>query len=342
MPPKAAKKGTALPLEGCTIALSGKFPRTQSALEQDFIVGLGATLAKTVSSSTTHLLTTETDFEKPSAKVKQAKSHDVQIVKLAWLEDCLDKATRLKEEYYSFGSTAAAVTANGKVNGSRKRTTDDVEDDSQSQPKKKNKGANGTNTQSQPGANSKSDSKALSSKADVADGLTNIAKSRDILIPVDEQCPLTHYRVYIDDNNVIYDAALNQTNAGHNNNKFYRVQVCDRSMSLSLVSIAKNVTRSYIMAATIKLGLGGAELGIVDRIRYLVLVVLMTLLRISIRSSRTKAVWPGLSEVTNRRPVNILSSRGPTAKIRTTTRRKLLAHPRQRKVKRGCHLPSRH
>lgn len=31
--------------------------------------------------------------------------------------------------------------------------------------------------------------------------------------------------MYIDDDSVIYDASLNQTNAGKNNNKFYRVQV---------------------------------------------------------------------------------------------------------------------
>ncbi|KAI0136364.1 poly polymerase [Xylariales sp. AK1849] len=51
-----------------------------------------------------------------------------------------------------------------------------------------------------------------------------IAKA-GIKIPVDESCPLTQYEVYIDDDGVIYDAALNQTNAGNNNNKFYRVQL---------------------------------------------------------------------------------------------------------------------
>ncbi|KAK8874310.1 poly polymerase catalytic domain-containing protein [Apiospora arundinis] len=44
-------------------------------------------------------------------------------------------------------------------------------------------------------------------------------------ISVDETCPLQCYEVYIDDDGVIYDAALNQTNASSNNNKFYRVQL---------------------------------------------------------------------------------------------------------------------
>jgi poly [ADP-ribose] polymerase len=227
MPPKAAKKGAALPLEGCSIALSGKFPRTQTALEQDLITSLGATLSKTVNSSTTHLITTETDFEKLSGKVKQAKSHDVQIVKLSWLEDCLDKAARLKEDDYRFNVTAAASTANGKVDVSRKRAADESENESQLQkPTKKAKAINGTSTQLQSALSVKAESKASASKSDITNGLTNIAKSYDLLIPVDEHCPLTHYRVYIDDNNVIYDAALNQTNSGNNNNKFYRVQVC--------------------------------------------------------------------------------------------------------------------
>lgn len=226
MPPKAAKKGAALPLEGCSIALSGKFPRTQTALEQDLITSLGATLAKTVNSSTTHLITTETDFEKLSGKVKLAKSHDVQIVKLSWLEDCLDKATRLKEDDYRFDAPAAASTANGKVDSSRKRAAEESENESQSQkPTKKAKAINGTSTQPQSALSVKAESKTSSSKADITNGLTNIAKSGDLLVPVDEHCPLTHYRVYIDSNNVIYDAALNQTNSGNNNNKFYRVQL---------------------------------------------------------------------------------------------------------------------
>jgi poly [ADP-ribose] polymerase 2/3/4 len=46
-----------------------------------------------------------------------------------------------------------------------------------------------------------------------------------IKVPVDEFAPLPNYEVYIDDNGVIYDASLNQTNAGANNNKFYRIQL---------------------------------------------------------------------------------------------------------------------
>jgi poly [ADP-ribose] polymerase len=53
-----------------------------------------------------------------------------------------------------------------------------------------------------------------------------VAKAGTSQIPLDEGCYLTNYHVYVDPNDsLIYDAALNQTNASGNNNKFYRVQV---------------------------------------------------------------------------------------------------------------------
>jgi len=53
------------------------------------------------------------------------------------------------------------------------------------------------------------------------------ARSRSIMIPVDEYCPLnTSHKVHVDDNDgTIFDALLNQTNASNNNNKFYRIQL---------------------------------------------------------------------------------------------------------------------
>ena len=57
-------------------------------------------------------------------------------------------------------------------------------------------------------------------------GEAQIAKPEAKLnIPVDEMCTLHNYEVYIDDDGIIYDASLNQTNASSNNNKFYRVQL---------------------------------------------------------------------------------------------------------------------
>ncbi|ROW09318.1 hypothetical protein VPNG_05860 [Cytospora leucostoma] len=64
---------------------------------------------------------------------------------------------------------------------------------------------------------------AENGKADVL-GKEQIAKSHNIQVPLDEGCWLNGY-VVIDEDSVIWDASLNQTNAGKNNNKFYRIQL---------------------------------------------------------------------------------------------------------------------
>jgi poly [ADP-ribose] polymerase len=52
-----------------------------------------------------------------------------------------------------------------------------------------------------------------------------LAKKGTSQIPLDDGCYLTGFHVYVDNDNMIYDASLNQTNSSGNNNKFYRVQV---------------------------------------------------------------------------------------------------------------------
>ncbi|KAL8867399.1 MAG: hypothetical protein Q9174_005689 [Haloplaca sp. 1 TL-2023] len=92
--------------------------------------------------------------------------------------------------------------------------------------------------------------KAQEKQADVAKGPSKQPKqegqkavSRDLNVPIDEafydagklclylvrnlrlaQCP-AGATVYIDDEGIIFDASLNQTNIGGNNNKFYRMQL---------------------------------------------------------------------------------------------------------------------
>ncbi|KAG4428497.1 hypothetical protein IFR05_016017, partial [Cadophora sp. M221] len=246
-----AKKGgrakTAPPLQGCIIAISGKFPgRTQGAIETDLISPLGGTLAKAVNADTTHLVTTESEVAKPSTKVTQAKSHDVLIVTMAWLEDCSDQGVKLDESDYSFGGPAPATptvsappppkgqtNGKGKAKATKKRAAavvddDDEEEEDKPQPKKVTKPAgavdsNGDASQgSMPNAKTIPESKL---KYTAVEGKTNVATLSYLKIPIDESCPLTHYQVYIDDEKVIYDASLNQTNSGLNNNKFYRVQL---------------------------------------------------------------------------------------------------------------------
>ncbi|KAI0484688.1 PARP-domain-containing protein [Xylariaceae sp. FL0804] len=201
------------PLDGCSIAISGTIPgRSQAIIERDSINTLGATLAKSVTTSTTQLITTEADYNRASSKVKSAQSHGIPIVSIEWLDDCLTQQTRLGEKAYELDPASPSLT-----NGSRKRSGANTPpldgDDAAAAPTNKK-------------AKVSEEEVAIKEKeAKVAEG--QIAKSLDARIPVDEgsERELTNYEVYIDDDGVIFDASLNQTNASNNNNKFYRVQL---------------------------------------------------------------------------------------------------------------------
>jgi poly [ADP-ribose] polymerase len=83
--PKAAQ---AAPLDGYTIATSGKFPGTTQAALQTRIKSLGGSVASSVTADTTFLIATEKDYESNSTKIKAANSHNIPIVSLEWLEEC--------------------------------------------------------------------------------------------------------------------------------------------------------------------------------------------------------------------------------------------------------------
>jgi len=86
---KAAQKATqAPPLDGCSIATSGKFPGTTQKALADRITSLGATVASKVTADTTFLIATEKDYESDSTKVKAAAAHGIPVLALEWLESC--------------------------------------------------------------------------------------------------------------------------------------------------------------------------------------------------------------------------------------------------------------
>ncbi|KAF3060975.1 Poly [ADP-ribose] polymerase 2 [Daldinia childiae] len=246
MPPRkkaAVAKPPPPPLEGYSIAISGTIPgHTQAAIERDFINVLGASLAKSVTATTTHLISTDSDYSKPSIKVKAAQSLGVPIVTFQWLEDSLNQTARMAESSYGIGSSQSQSLPQPQsqpqsqsqslpiqTRGTRKRsaaqklTPEEEDNDKQEvkpQAKKKVKTSK-TEAQSQEEKGVKAEEK----KVIIADG--QIAKSRDARIPLDEgaDSKYNNYEVYIDDDGVIFDASLNQTNSTANNNKFYRVQL---------------------------------------------------------------------------------------------------------------------
>ncbi|KAL8306443.1 hypothetical protein RB597_003037 [Gaeumannomyces tritici] len=165
------------------------------------------------------------------------------------------KATKGKAAAKRATSTAASAAASddedkkpkpkGKAKAGAKRTStaaagSDDEPDTKPLVKRAKKGANGAANgadadsadDAKPAAPAKGKATAKSAKvkkedkadkAPAADG--QIARSKNLQVPLDEACTMVGYAVYIDDQGHIWDASLNQTNASNNNNKFYRVQI---------------------------------------------------------------------------------------------------------------------
>ena len=215
MPRKRSKTATQpLPLIGCHIALSGTFTGTSHAAIQGQITSLGGSLTRSITDDTTHLVTTQRDFDKSSTKVNAAQEHNLHIVSLGWIENCLSKASKVAEKAYLFTSPPADVPSQSNGPPKRNASSDNSANENVRSRPKKQKTVSGSKTEV------KSDQ--------VADGpvvKSSNVKSSNVKIPLDEGCPLTAYEVYIDENGVIYDASLNQANATANNNKFYRIQV---------------------------------------------------------------------------------------------------------------------
>ncbi|SLM34132.1 poly-ribose polymerase [Lasallia pustulata] len=190
-----------------TIALSGSFPGQKQANLINYINSNGGKHSAKVTDSCTHLVTSQKDFDNPSPKVKQASDRpNTKIVSLEWLLDSVEAKKKVKETQYL---VAATPKSKDITNGKKRARAESVGNDKPSQA------LDGNNKQEPPAKKQKHGQKA---------------KSESIRIPIDEGCPLDpDARVYIDDTGVIYDAALNQTNVGNNNNKFYRIQVLGTS-----------------------------------------------------------------------------------------------------------------
>ncbi|KAI2624738.1 poly polymerase catalytic domain-containing protein [Xylaria nigripes] len=233
----------ALPFYGLKIAISGSIPgRTQSAIERHIIHPLGGVLVKYVSSATTHLVASEAVYQKPSPRVKSAQALSIPIVTIQWLDDCFAQNAHLKESAYSHVSQSSALVDGSTLSsGPRKRIASQDNDDNNAPPQaKQSKAGSSKSEEPKPkdaashdgdvdhqSPQSKKRRKTKNSQSEepmskVTD--YQVAKSRDVKIPLDQG--VEHwYEVYIDDDGVIYDASLNQTNSTSNNNKFYRIQV---------------------------------------------------------------------------------------------------------------------
>ncbi|KAF3771114.1 hypothetical protein M406DRAFT_285995 [Cryphonectria parasitica EP155] len=203
----AATSAGTPPLDGCCVAFSGNFPGQTQASLLTHAARLGAQTSKSVSQDVTHLISTQNDCDKPSTKCIQAIDRGIALVSLDWLLQSESHDAKQPEANFALtttkGSPAATPAPDPAAQQDPKKRS--ASDSTAPDPKKVKLDANG--------------------KEIPTFGSAQIAKNSAVRVEVDEGCSLTGYTVHIGDDSVIWDASLNQTNAGENHNKFYRIQL---------------------------------------------------------------------------------------------------------------------
>ncbi|CAK7225330.1 hypothetical protein SBRCBS47491_005851 [Sporothrix bragantina] len=218
MPPRkrAAKAAPAAPatppFDGCKVALCGNFPKLPQATLKHQIEQLGGTALSGVTAEATHLMVTPENYKKPTAKVKTAQSQGIHIVGVEWLLDSLAANAKQAETQYLMGAPAVAAPASAPAAAATPSPPPAAA------PTRK-RGANGAAAAAAPAP-----APAKRQKTAKADKEEDKKESK-IVVPVDEACPANNVTVHVGDDGVVWDASLNQTNSGQNNNKFYRIQV---------------------------------------------------------------------------------------------------------------------
>ena len=244
------------PLDGLTIVLSGKFndygDNTQASMENK-VRALGGSIAKSVTKTVTHVVCSGSDYHKNAAKVAAAKAAGLPLMSPDWILKMEHTKAKVDEKEYTFplkqtddddeddakDNTQDTNGANGKKRPIAIAKADASDDEKADQPKtKKAKGAKATGKAT--GKAAKKDPEPepeVKEEKQVAEG--QFIKKKSTVIPVDEFCPLAaNYQVYVDDDGMIWDASLNQSNASYNNNKFYRIQVCRPLLDLISLNMA--------------------------------------------------------------------------------------------------------
>lgn len=270
-------------LHNLVISVSGFHRGYSQAVVSELVKDNGGEFTPDVQANkTTHLVTTESEISKKSAKVKAAIGAGAHLVSLAWLLESIDKGAKEDESKFSLQTNdKAVVAANNAPRRSTRRAASnlsalDVQEETpavkkqkledgtaggnkrakkvaepeskpeESKEDKNNEQADGKEDESPktaPAAKSKSKAKK-GGKASKADAVKHEDTSEDKPVmktiikkgraPVDELCPLKgSYHVYTDKNDVAWDATLNQTNIGDNNNKFYYIQLLENDTSNS-------------------------------------------------------------------------------------------------------------
>lgn len=215
----AAAAAAPLPLEGLTITLIGKFESygySQSSY-QDLIRQVGGKVAGSVTKACTHVVATEEEYLNNSSKVAAGFAGSRFVVDPQWVIDSEAEGKKVDEaDYEHSGPQIGGTNPNPNPRGV-KRSASTLSNKGADTKKTKDTKLTDTN-------GTKDVKKEEKEERQVAEG--QFMKQKNTTIPVDEFCPLSNWQVYVEPaSGMIWDASLNQSNSGRNNNKFYRLQV---------------------------------------------------------------------------------------------------------------------
>ncbi|KAL0943272.1 PARP-like domain-containing protein [Colletotrichum truncatum] len=144
--PAAPAAPAAQPLDGAVIAISGTFDKKHAEIES-LLNSLGASISKSVTKKTTHLITTQEDFDAATTKVAAAQNNNLPIVSLEWAQECESKGSKVSEDDFAVGSqsksqpkktsrqkTPVAAPNGSSQNGASSQANASQQGASQSQP----------------------------------------------------------------------------------------------------------------------------------------------------------------------------------------------------------------
>ncbi|KAJ6015297.1 poly polymerase catalytic domain-containing protein [Penicillium herquei] len=180
----------AFPFRGKEVVISsgGVIPgHTQEQLKS-LVESLSAPYSAAVTKRTTHFITTQKDVDKKIVKYKNALANKCQVVTIEWLLACKEQGRTVSVEDYLI---LPSPNDRGKKRANSEDEHSDLEDSNKRQ------------------------------------------KNMPLNVPVDP-CFFEHNpfpsevpTVWIDEEDVVWDATLNQTDSKLNHNKFYRLQLLE-------------------------------------------------------------------------------------------------------------------
>ncbi|KAJ5218093.1 uncharacterized protein N7498_000192 [Penicillium cinerascens] len=227
-------------LKGCSIALSGTFPGFKHSDLKGMLEDRDASFCSSVTDECTHLVTTQKDVEKNTAKYKAACAlATCHIVSLDWLIESIQavEVNGAKKPFPEIGYILGSVP-NGISQDVQKGSNKDTK--SVIQKKTTSEALKVIKSDVQVDAKNDQENSAKKRNAAHVDGIEEDSSKKqkdaqkagfkNLNIPVDEAFLREHIQhkdpnVYIDDAELIWDATLNQTVAAQNNNKFYIIQL---------------------------------------------------------------------------------------------------------------------